>query len=200
MAPLPDLSAHRFARRLDVVQQAFITASIALKELVEEQRRVLAEYEAEVAAGLEPIEARDEDGHLLWTQDQLLQLHIEDAAEALQSLHKATVISAYHVWEDASRRFTEAPEDATHSDLVKALKKRKVKTHTGLAWVSHLVNTLKHGSASRGRKLRSQKPRLFRPNFKPDAGRVDWYDAVVLSSDVVEEVITIVCQSGPTAH
>lgn len=197
MAPLPDFSGRMFAHRLDIIHQAFVAAGRALRELVDEQRSTLAEYEEELSAGREPIEDRDEDGHLLWSQDQVLRIRIEDAIEALQSLHKATVITAYHAWEDAVRRFTGKGQGAQHSDLVRALASRGIVAHEDLEWITQLVNTLKHGNPLRGRKLHTLRPDLFRPAFNPQREHIDWYGAIVLPSETVELVIERLGHSSP---
>lgn len=197
MAPLPDFSGRMFAHRLDIIHQAFAAAGRALRELVDEQRSTLAEYEEELSAGLEPIEERDEAGHLLWSQDQVLRIQIDDAIEALQSLHKATVITAYHAWEDATRRFTGKGQGAQHLDLVRALTSRGIVAHDDLEWITLLVNTLKHGNPSKGRKLHALRPDLFWPAFNPQSEHIDWYGAIVLTSETVEIVIERLGHSGP---
>jgi len=197
MAPLPDFSGRMFAHRLNIIHQAFVAAGRALRELVDEQRTALTDYEEELAAGLEPIEERDEDGHLLWSQDQVLLVQIEDAVEALQSLHKATVITAYHAWEDAARRFTGKDQGAKHPDLVLALGNRGIAVPEDLGWITLLVNTLKHGNPSKGRKLHTLRPDLFWPAFNPHMEHIDWYGAIVLPTETVELVIERLGHSGP---
>lgn len=197
MVPLPDFSGYLFARRLDLVHQAFVTSRAALVGLISEQEERLAEYLEDVAAGMEPIERRDEDGHLLWHEDQLLEMRVADANEALQTIHKAIVISAYHVWEDATRRFTKKSNHAKHSDLIGALRARGIAAHEDLGWIVVLVNLLKHGNPTRGRELHRLRPDLFPPMFDPMRDRVDWYDVVQLSSDEVELVIERLGRSGP---
>lgn len=198
MAPLLNMSAWVFSRRLDIIHQAFVAARRALDAAFAEQQDSLKEYLEEVANGLDAIEEHDEDGHLLWSQDQVLRMRIEDAAEALQSLSKATVISAYHIWEDAARNFTGRGQNAKHAALVEALAKRGVEAHSDLDWITRLVNTLKHGNAVKGRELHELKPDLFHPAFNPNENHIAWYDAIVISPDTVELVIERLGRSGPT--
>lgn len=199
MVPLPDFSGYWFAHRLDLLHKAFITSRDALDALVKEQEEALAAYEREVAGGMEPIEEREPDGNLLWSQDKVLELGIDDAKEALQTVHKATVISAYHVWEDAVRRYT-GKMHAKHPGLVKALEDHDVSAHPDLDWIVLLVNLLKHGNPDRGRTLHGLRPDLFRRNFNPERQHIDWYGAVVLSLDTVELVIKRLGQSGPVTR
>lgn len=199
MVPLPDFSGYWFAHRLTLVHKAFITSRAALEALVAEQEQELAEYERDVAAGMKPVEEREPDGNLLWSQDRVLELRIDDAKEALQTVHKATVISAYHVWEDAVRRYT-GKTHAKHPGLVVALEERGEAVHPDLNWIVLLVNLLKHGNPDRGRKLHSLRPDLFRRNFNPERQHIDWYGAVVLSLDTVELAIERLGQSGPVTR
>ncbi len=200
MVPLPDFSGYLFAKRLDSIHQAFIAAAHALNALVEEKLRDLAVYEREVEEGMDPIEHRDADGFLIWSQDQLLEVRISDAEEALQSVHKATVIAAYHAWEDATRRFTKIGNRGDHGHLVEALAEHGVAAHEDLDWIVLLVNTLKHGNPVKGRKLHNKRPELFRPGFRPERADVDWPGAIVLSLDKVELVIERLGRSGPVTH
>jgi len=197
MAPLPDQSAYRFARRLDRVYEAFIAAHYALLQHAADHKETLRQYESEVAAGQPEIEERDSCGRLIWSQEQELLMRIDDAADALQSLQKAMTISAYHVWEDAARRFTGCAHHYNHRQLVEALEQTGSTTETSLEWICLLVNTLKHGNAKKGRLLHRICPRLFPTDFDPEAAHIDWYGAIVLSAPLVEEIITDLGQSGP---
>lgn len=129
MVSLADFSGYLFARRLDVVHKAFLTSRIALDEFAAEQEDALAKYEGEAALGMDPIGQRDADGFVIWSEDQLLQMRIEDAREEFQTVHKAAVISAYHGWEDASRCFTKKSHKAQHLDLVRALADQGIAAH-----------------------------------------------------------------------
>lgn len=199
MVPLLDFSGYLFAKRLDSIHQAFITAARALNDLVEEKLRDLAEYEREVERGMDPIEHRDADGFLIWSQDQLLEVRISDAEEALQSVHKSTVMAAYHAWEDATRRFTKIGNRGDHAYLVEALAQHGVTAHEDLEWIVLLVNTLKHGNPVKGRKLHSLRPDLFRRSLGTQAEHVDWPGAIMLSLEKVELVIERLGRSGPPA-
>lgn len=61
---------------------SFNAAHDALDQQYGKAEAAAADYERSINDGAEPIEERDEDGHLIYTHSDVLEMHIRDAADA----------------------------------------------------------------------------------------------------------------------
>lgn len=183
-----------FEKGVELIADAYRVASDALEAKAHKIKSDLAAYEASISAGGEVI-GEWEDGYWLWTQDQLLEIQIEDSEEALNALRRAFVVALYHHWERWLRRQF-AKDSGKHDDLVGLAAKYGLHVHPRLEGVRDLANLLKHSNNKRGHDLLGSWRELLPPHFTLDT-RADWYEAVKLTDEVVLEVVGIVKASGP---
>lgn len=188
-----------FQGGVDTLRSGFDTAVDALRSAWTRSQQDLEAYEAAVAADPSQWIGEEEDGHVLWEQSQMLEISIADAEEALLALRKAFVIAVYHHWERAARRWTLLTVRADHKALSAGTLATGYPVNPKLEAVLHLVNTLKHDSATKGERLLAAWPEVFSPGFTPTS-RTHWYEAVRVTDAQVLEVCEIVASSGPTVE
>ncbi|AEH86626.1 hypothetical protein Mesop_2148 [Mesorhizobium opportunistum WSM2075] len=189
---------YRFQESTKILYASFRLAVQALRADVERAQNEAVAYQKYLDAGGEWIGER-EDGHVIWDQEQVLDMQIEASDEALMALRKAFVIALYHYWERAIRVST-GDDKAKHDVLVALASAKGITIKPGLSPVRDLVNLLKHDNARWGIALRQSWSNLFHPGFQPGAARVDWYNAVTLTDDDVALVFETVAGSGPNLH
>ena len=187
---------YRFQESAKIVHASFRSAAQALRADVERAENEAVAYQKYLDEGGEWIGER-EDGHVLWDQEQVLDMRIEAGNEALMALRKAFVIALYHYWERAIRVSTGGNDRAKHDELVALAIAMGITIRPGLAAIRDLVNLLKHDNAKWGNALRRSWSNLFHPGFQPSAVRADWYNAVTLTDDDVALVYETVAGSGP---
>lgn len=193
-----NLRGYQFQQSTRILRDGYLSASRALRSDVERARAEAAEYAHDIANGGEWIEERDEEGHLLYTKEQALQLQIETCDEALSALRKAFVISAYHYWERAIRLEVGGNDKAKHDELVVLAVAKGIAIHPDLGAVRDLVNLLKHDNAKRGAALQKSWGSVLSPGLLSRPGRTDWYAAVFLTEEDVAKAFDVVANSGPT--
>lgn len=193
-----NLHGYRFQQSTRILRDGYLSASRALVSDVERARAEAAKYAQDIENGGEWIEERDEEGHLLYTKEQALELQIETSDEALSALRKAFVIAAYHYWERATRLAVGGNDKAKHNELVVLAVAKGIAIHPDLGAVRDLVNLLKHDNAKRGAALQQSWGSVLSPSFLSRPGRTDWYAAVFLTEDDVAKAFDVVANSGPT--
>ncbi|WP_074066943.1 hypothetical protein [Rhizobium gallicum] len=181
---------------IDTLRDSYLTASDTLQKRIEETTKALAGYQADQENGGEWIGERDpEEGYVIWDQEKVFEFEIEAANEAVGELRKAFALAAYHYWERKLRTYCKQPS-GNHDDLVKAAVKEGYLISPNLDRVRRLANTLKHNNDSAGTKLLAVWPQVFWSLFK-QRPNMDWYYAIVLSNDHLEEIFDAVRDSGP---
>lgn len=103
-----------------LLSDTLLAATDALKVKREEADQRWTEYERAVNAGeIERIEERDEEtGALTFDQGMVYEHAINLVDEGIIALRQAYVIALYHHWERVIRKWTEAPENARHADMI----------------------------------------------------------------------------------
>jgi len=175
--------------------KGFTTAATALRADRATIAAELVAYETHVNAGGDRI-GEWEDGELLWEQDQVLRMRLEDADEALMDLRKAYCLAIYHHWERGARRWTRRVH-GNHAKLAELTVELGYPVDARLAGLCDLVNTLKHNNVASARKLAASWGALLSADPHGPAER-DWYNVVELTDDHVAEACDIIRGSGPT--
>src|SRR5688572_672111 len=148
-----NLLGYDFQTDVDVLKQSYLSAEAALAADVERTIEEAFAYQQEIEQGGQFIGERAEDGSILWSHDQVLELKHEVAKEALSALRRAYVIALYHAWERGARRWTNAGKHAKHDTLVTGVAALGLAVHPRLAVVRCLANLLKHPSDKWGQEL-----------------------------------------------
>jgi hypothetical protein len=201
MAKFPfNLQGYEFQGALDVLRKSSQAGLAALKHetIVLEQQLTdylrVGEFEGE----------RDEEGHVLWEQDQILNIKITDAYDAQMELRKAFAITAYHHWERSVQRWiahktgTANGSKMAYKELSKAATDIGYSPDSGLCRVVKLANTLKHNSEDGGDDLYQLWTDVFRPEFQKPPRFSDWASAIQLTDQHLNEIFDIVSRSGPS--
>jgi len=180
---------HAFKAGLDVLREGYASASAALHADVERAKSEAAAYEASD----EWTGERDEDGHVLWEQGQVLGMRQEASEGALMALRKAFVLAIYHHWERAIRAYTDSGNSASHDKLVDRAREKEIPLDRRLGSVRELVNALKH---NKGGTLQESWPEVLRHQARLHQQK-DWYDAIQLTDAHVIEAFDVIALSGP---
>ena len=193
-----NLQGYFYESGIKVLRQSYDTAEAALYTALENAQSDLAEYEKAQAAGA-PFEGeRDEDGYVIWSQDQVLKGTVDAAQEALDSLRRSFAISLYHTWERGARIWTGAPHDANHSRLSRGVEALGMTVHPDLDVLRLVANVLKHDNNRRGNELLAAAPDLLDGVQSSPLNRIGWYEKVVISMRWMHRFFDAVAASGPT--
>lgn len=201
MVKLPfNLLGFSFQEDLSHLRKSFETASAALTRETAAAHDAVQAYLRAVDSGGERIGEWDDDGSLMWEQDQVLEYEARAMEAAAMALCKAYAIAIYHHWERSARLWTAAPERDRHAELEKKTKALGYPIHPRLRAVLCLVNLLKHDNRAKAEALYSQWPEVI-PRFPAMATRRrGWFDQVRLTDDQVREIADIVSGSGPRSE
>lgn len=187
-----DVRGYHFEVGLKAIAQGFRASAAALNADVE---RIKAERTAYEESGVWEGE-QDDDGHVIWSRGQILEMEQEAAEEALMHLRKAFVLALYHHWERAIRAYTGSHRKEEHKELVKRAEQKGITPVAELEKAYRLANTLKHNSEKYGPHLFEIWPAIFGEHFQSASG-VDWYGSVVLSDEYVDEIVETIAKAGP---
>jgi hypothetical protein len=204
-----DLRGYEFQIAVDALRKSAETGSDALRgeirvleQQLEDYRRV-GEFEGE----------RDEEGNVLWDQDNVLRLNISLAYEALMELRKAFAIAAYHIWERSVQRWHEHERENVASGGTDS-RKKGLHGHKGLSTAAReigypdnpelvrvmtLANAIKHNSTNSGKKLLELWSDIFPPGFDTPPRMSDWASSIQLTDRHLMEIFGIVSKSGPVS-
>jgi hypothetical protein len=188
-----------FELGLNTIEQGYAAATSGITQEINRKKGAFYDYNRHVENGGAPTEERDDDGYLIWSQDQLLQATIEAAEDALMSLRKAYAVALYHHWERSALQWTNRKNEK-HDDLIKYVLAMGYPIDPHLQVVRDLANLLKHSNDRWGLKLYESWPDVFPLDFRPPvsgAWPLNWYERVSLSSDHIKSIITAVRRSGP---
>lgn len=175
---------------------SFDAAHSALQQRVAKAEADAAEYDRSIADGAEPYEERDEEGHLLYRQSDVLEYHIRDALDAAQTLRKAFAITIYHFWERNALRWI-GKSQIDHKKLVKKVQQIGYPIDPEIDNLRLLVNLLKHNNVTWGTQLYDARPDLFSSLFTPSEKTVNWESRVILQEHHIVEFMNTIAQSGP---
>lgn len=193
-----NLQGYFYQSGIKVLRQSYDTAEQALYTALENAQSDLSEYEKAQAAGAPFEGARDDDGYLIWSQDQVLEGTVDAAQEALDSLRRSFAISLYHTWERGARIWTGAPHDANHQRLVKGVEALGMAVDPDLDVLRLVANVLKHDNNRRGNELLAAAPDLLAGVQSSPPNRIDWYEKVIISMGWMGRFFDAVAASGPT--
>lgn len=188
-----------FHSGLDTIQDGYRAAIRGIQQEIDRKKGALYDYNRHVADGGEPTDERDEDGRLIWSQEELLEATINVAENALMSLRKAYAVAIYHYWERSALQWTGRTNEK-HDKLAKLVEKIGYGIDPRLHALRDLANLLKHANDRWGAQLHGSWSGLFPSNFVlPTEGgwRADWYDQVTLTEENFTKIIAIVRASGP---
>lgn len=194
-----DARAVFFHSGLDTIEQAYRAAIRGITQEIDQKKAAAYDYARHIEAGGEPIEERDEEGRLIWTNAELLDATIHTAEDALMSLRKAYAVALYHYWERSALHWTgKASEE--HDKLAVRVEGMGIPVDPRLHALRDLANLLKHANTKWGERLHESWSELFPSDFwLPTNGgwRADWYEQVSLTEDQFGKVLAIVRASGP---
>lgn len=198
-----------FERGLRILRVSLDAASAALESNRVETKQRWDDYERAVENGAPP-EVVWEDDVKVWDRSMAFEDEVMMIHETGDTMRKAHVIAAYHLWERVVSAWTRAPARADHNKLVSLLAAKGVTAHPRMAAIRDLSNALKHNSESYGPDLVKSWPELFSEPFRatidtrlekirndPSAARVDWYEIISISPDRMDEIMEAIRQSGP---
>lgn len=183
---------------VSVLISAYYAAARALHEEWERAKEEASAYQEGVASGERGWIGEMEDGHVLWDQDQVHEMEIKLKLEGQSALRKAFALSTYHHWERGARTWT-GNHDRDHEKLVNAVKAMGIEVSPRLVAVKDLANLLKHNNDKRGADLLKSWPELLRNVTRRAENRSDWYGAVRLTDNHLNEAFNIIAASGPHA-
>jgi len=194
-----NMEGYAFESGLKVLRDSYLAANIALAEAEGRACDALTSYEEDVAKTGQWIgEVDDETGCVIWDHADHLRFDIENSRLAAWAMRNAFVLAAYHHWERAALVWSGNP-DARFPELVAATTRRGYSVHDRLQQVRVLANAIKHNKDHSGDRLSAAWPAVLRPGFRKHPIRTDWYDAIQLDAQTMEDVFEIVAGSGPTA-
>jgi hypothetical protein len=189
-----------FHSGLDTIEQGYRAAIRGIAQEIDRKKAAAYDYTRHIATGGAPIEERDDEDRLIWSNDDLLESTIQVAEDALMSLRKAYTVAVYHYWERSALQWT-GKTNEKHDRLAALVEAMGYPIDPRLHALRDLANLLKHASEKWGVKLHGSWSTLFPSNFvlPTDGGwRADWYEQVSLTEDDFLKVLTIVRASGPT--
>jgi hypothetical protein len=192
-----NFQGYTFQEGVKVLQRSFESAIEALAGDVERAKEEAVAYQESVDRGGEWVGERDEDGHVIWDQADVLTFDVEAAEDAAMALRKAFVIAAYHHWERSARSWTGSAINQ-HDGLAALVAAKGLPIHPKLDAVRFMVNTLKHDKEYWAKKLHDVWSDVFSPDLQPHPVKTDWYEAVRLRDKHVLEAFAVVAASGPS--
>lgn len=188
-----------FESGLGMIQEGYAAAVSGITQDINRKKAAFYDYSRHVENGGLPTEERNDDGYLIWSQDDELKAAIEIAEDTLSALRKAYAIAIYHHWERSAHQWTAAKRE-NHDDLVVLVLKMGYPIDRHLALVRDLANLLKHANDHWGLKLLQSWPELFPVGFNPPINgswAMNWYDRVSLSDEHIKQIMATVRRSGP---
>lgn len=195
-----NMQGYVFQEGIRVLIAAHGTAADALHEELERAKEDALAYQEAVERGeTEWIGERDEDGHVIWDQEQVHDMEIESKVEGQAAVRKAFILALYHHWERSARIWT-GSDKRDHDKLVAAVVAAGTTIHPRLGAVRDLANLLKHDNDKWGHALLQSWSAIFPYGFTQRPGRTNWYDAVRLSDAHLVEAFNIVAASGPSEN
>lgn len=181
------------------IRLSYDSASRALQLDTERAYDEINNYNAKVLAGDQSGIERDDDGHILWDEADVLMHRSLQAEDALNILRKAFTIVLYHHWERSVREWVKS-KHAKHDTLVTAALAIGQPTDPLVNDLRTLVNTLKHNNEVWGKPLHTARPDLFKGEFKITQTNPDWYDAIEVSGPALLAFFDAVSSSGPNTN
>lgn len=181
------------------IRLCYDNASRALELDTERAYDEITAYNAKVAAGDQSGIERDEDGHILWDEEDILMHRSLAAEEALNTLRKAFAIMLYHHWERSVREWVQS-KNGKHDTLVTSAAAIGQPTDPLVNDLRTLVNALKHNNDTWGKPLHNDRPDLFKADFKIAQSDTDWYDGIEVSGSALLAFFSAVSASGPTTN
>lgn len=195
-----NMQGYAFQEGIRVLIAAHETTAEALHEELQRAKGNALAYQGEVERGeTEWIGERDEDGHVIWHQEQVHDMEIESKVEGEAAVRKAFILALYHHWERSARIWT-GSDKRDHDKLVAAVEAQGTPIHPKLGAVRDLANLLKHNNDKWGDAVLQSWPAVFPYGFAKAAGRTNWHEAVRLSDTHLAEAFNIVAGSGPSEN
>ena len=150
---------YAFQSGIDVLRKSAGAGLAALRTETSELRLKLEAYRKAGAF----VAERDDEGHIIWDEEDRLQLEIKIGEEAMMELRKAFVVATYHHWERSVLRWAARNAQVMtldgvgaktkrldHGKLRAAAEKAGFRADAHMSSVVALANFLKHGSAHWG--------------------------------------------------
>lgn len=184
-----------FQDGIEGIRKSYDTAVEALSAEVELKKEAAIQYQDHIDQGGDPM-GEWEDGHALWTQDQVLELEIEMAEERVQTLRKAFAVILYHHWERTAQ-IVGGKAKGDHAQLVKYMLADEYPIDPHLGAVRDLANLIKHNSTACGIALLQSAPQLLTVTQPPNHGHA-WGSAIRLTDNHMVWLFDTVAHSGPT--
>lgn len=185
---------------INSIRLSYDSAAQALELRAGQSYDEITAYNAKVEARDHSGVERDEDGQVLWDQEDVLFHQSMAAEDALNTLRKAFAIVLYHHWERNVREWVQS-KHGKHEALVAAAAANGQTTDPLVNDLRHLVNTLKHDSDAWGMILYTVRPDLFKSDFKVNQTLPNnWYDGIEISGKALVDFFSGVSASGPTSN
>lgn len=181
---------------ITVLRTCYESSNNNLEEALERAKEEAFGYQQSLEQGAEPI-GEWEEGCALWTQDQILDENVEAAVDTLWEVRRAFAIALYHHWERGARRWTHA-QHAKHPQLIALVEALGVKMTPAMNDLYLIANTLKHNSATWGKKLQESRPDLVDRIHVTGFATDDWYEAVRIPHAAMLELFNAASESGAT--
>lgn len=188
-----------FESGLDTIEHGYSAAVSGITQEINNKKAASYDYARHLENGGSPTEERDDEGYLIWSEDQNLESDIEIAEEALMVMRKSYAITIYHHWERSALQWTGKTKER-HDNLVDLVRRIGYPIDDQLASVQFLANLLKHANGHWGRKLFQSWPELFPASFNQSldsSSTISWYDQVSLSDTNIKQIFDAVRRSGP---
>lgn len=195
---------------LDCIRLAAKSGQNSLQEAISFKQEQLKQYEADSVF----VGERDEDGYVLWEQNDILNLDIERLQEALLELRRAFALTAYHYWETSVYQWFHQENPETQSinlgnyrNLAKTLKDLGNKDPSlqnipdkNLCIVSHISNVIKHTSDNSKEYLSKNMPIELVGIIKNTPKIYGNRPQVYLEEHHLNWIFDVIAHSGPIAN
>jgi hypothetical protein len=194
-----DWAGYEYQTGLKALRDSYNRASRFLQEDIDQAYHEISMYDGRHSEEDDPNIDLDEDGVITFDpRDHLIHASLM-AEQSMQALRKAYAIMIYHHWERGAREWG-GKDHGGFSSMVKAAQYAGKHVDPEIVDLLILVNTLKHNASIWGQPLYDMHPDWFGPNFRRDATRVEWFDAIQISDAIMSNLFAIAVRSGPASN
>lgn len=192
MAKFPDLRAYFYHDELIGLKECYQTAEAAMESRRTSARKDIEDYQQQLANGAEWEGERDDDGSILWSRNDALDIAEFNAYLAINTLRESFVVTLFHFWEKSAREWT-GSDERDYRKIKRLVRKLGYHVHPELNVLNKLTNYLKHSNPKLLDELHPLAKYLFRSEGIPKGKR----GPLQITSTHLNRFFDIVTLSGP---
>ena len=191
-----NMRGYAYQEGIRILRTAYQAAETVLSGEIERAKDEAFGYQQSLEQGLPWEGERDEDGHILWDKQTVLDYQVADAEAATQEFRKAFAITIYHTWERSAQQWV-GKSKGSHADLIQEVKALGYNLDPRMTDLYCLANLLKHDKISAAKSLIITWPNLF---FDHAGAETYGSKAVHLLPRHIKTLLEIAAASGPTTN